>query len=44
VIRLALAEPYFPKKVVDLLKVQASNTDVSSLEQMIGKSCEKDVR
>lgn len=43
---LSLTEPYFPKKVVDLLKVQPSNTDISVLEKMLGEVFpdERDVR
>lgn len=43
---LRLVEPYFPKKVVDLLKIEPSNTEVSRFEEMLGKTLpeEKGIR
>lgn len=43
---LRLVDPYFPKKIVDLLKIEPSNTEVSRFEEMLKKTLpeEGDIR
>jgi len=43
---LRLVDPYFPKKIVDLLKIELSNTEVSRFEEMLRKTLpdERDIR